>query len=456
MFLDYLKEIVGSNGLITNRHELEPLLLDWRGAVQGDALAAVYPRCTSEVSRILKLCEKSKISVVPQGGNTGLCAAATPDKSGKQIILSLTKMSSVKNIDISNFSILVEAGCILENIQKAASKVGLYFPLSLGAEGSCQIGGNLATNAGGVNVLRYGTARAQVLGLEAVLANGSVVSNLRTVKKDTAGYDLKQLFIGSEGTLGIITAATLRLYPDPGILTTAFVSLDEADDAVKLLSNLRNTLGERIEAFELISRDTLNLVNKHISDIKIPFIEKSNWYVLMDISLDDNSSFLEDTLMTELENNIISNAVVAKNKLESDRLWRMRHSIAEAERAEGKSLKHDISIPSSRIQEFLNEGDKLLANIEPDASLIIFGHVGDENIHYNVTVPKGSENSEKITTGIYDIVYKLGGSFSAEHGIGQIKKDYLAKYRSAEEVNLMKTLKLALDPNNILNPGKVI
>tara|TARA_B100001057_G_scaffold192128_1_gene193048 strand:+ start:269 stop:1639 length:1371 start_codon:yes stop_codon:yes gene_type:complete len=456
MFLDYLKEIVGSNGLITNRHELEPLLLDWRGAVQGDALAAVYPRCTSEVSRILKLCEKSKISVVPQGGNTGLCAAATPDKSGEQIILSLTKMSSVRHIDTSNFSILVEAGCILENIQKAASKVGLYFPLSLGAEGSCQIGGNLATNAGGVNVLRYGTARAQVLGLEAVLANGSVVSNLRAVKKDTAGYDLKQLFIGSEGTLGIITAATLRLYPDPGILTTAFVSLDEADDAVKLLSNLRNTLGERIEAFELISRDTLNLVNKHISDIKIPFIEKSNWYVLMDISLDNNSSCLEDTLMTELENNIISNAVVAKNKLESDRLWRMRHSIAEAERAEGKSLKHDISIPSSRIQEFLNAGDKLLANIEPGSSLIIFGHVGDENIHYNVTVPKGSENSEKITTGIYDIVYKLGGSFSAEHGIGQIKKDYLAKYRSAEEVNLMKTLKLALDPNNILNPGKVI
>ena len=372
------------------------------------------------------------------------------------LLATYPELPSVKNIDTSNFSILVEAGCILENIQKAASKVGLYFPLSLGAEGSCQIGGNLATNAGGVNVLRYGTARAQVLGLEAVLANGSVVSNLRTVKKDTAGYDLKQLFIGSEGTLGIITAATLRLYPDPGILTTAFVSLDEADDAVKLLSNLRNTLGDRIEAFELISRDTLNLVNKHISDIKIPFFEKSNWYVLMDISLDDNSSCLEDTLMTEFEKNIISNAVVAKNKLESNRMWRMRHSIAEAERAEGKSLKHDISIPSSRIQEFLNAGDELLDNIEPDANLIIFGHVGDENIHYNVTVPNGSENSEKITTGIYDIVYKLGGSFSAEHGIGQIKKHYLAKYRSAEEVNLMKTLKLALDPNNILNPGKVI
>ena len=456
MFLDALKEIVGSSGLITNKHELEPLLLDWRGVVRGEAQAAVYPTNTEEVSRVLKLCEKSKISVVPQGGNTGLCAAATPDKTGKQIILSLTKMNSIRNVDLANFSIVVDAGCILEKIQSTASQVGLYFPLSLGAEGSCQIGGNLATNAGGVNVLRYGTARAQVLGLEAVLANGSIVSNLRSVKKDTAGYDLKQLFIGSEGTLGIITAATLRLYPDPGELTTAFVSLDLADNAVKLLSNLRNDLGERIEAFELISRHTLKLVDKHISDINIPFIEKSAWYVLMDISIGDDPSYLENTLMKELENNLISNAVVAKNRSESERLWRMRHSIAEAERAEGKSLKHDISIPSSQIQEFLNAGEDLLANIEPEASLIIFGHVGDENIHYNVTVPRGSKKSEEITTGIYDIVNELGGSFSAEHGIGQVKKDYLVKYRSAEEINLMRTLKLALDPNNILNPGKVI
>ncbi len=456
MFLDDLKEIVGSNGLVTNTHELNPLLSDWRGVFRGEALAAVFPASSVEVSKVLKLCEKFKISVVPQGGNTGLCAAATPDKTGKQIILSLTRLDSIRDIDSANFSIEVEAGCILKNIQDAASQVGLYFPLSLGAEGSCQIGGNLATDAGGVNVLRYGTARAQVLGLEAVLANGAIVSNLRSVKKDTAGYDLKQLFIGSEGTLGIITAATLRLYPDPGELTTAFVSLDEADDAVKLLSNLRNNLGERIEAFELISHNTLKLVNKHISDITIPFIEESAWYVLLDISIDEAPSHLENALMKELENNIITNAIVAKNKLESERLWRMRHSIAEAERAEGKSLKHDISIPSSCMQKFLNAGDKFLANIEPEASLIVFGHVGDENIHYNITVPPGSEKSEQITVGIYDIVHELGGSFSAEHGIGQVKKDYLVKYRSTEEVNLMRTLKLALDPNNILNPGKVI
>ncbi len=456
MFLDDLRKIVGSNGLVTNNHELNPLLSDWRGVFRGEALAAVFPANSVEVSRILKLCEKFKISVVPQGGNTGLCAAATPDKTGKQIILSLTRLDSIRDIDSANFSIEVEAGCILKNIQDAASQVGLYFPLSLGAEGSCQIGGNLATDAGGVNVLRYGTARAQVLGLEAVLANGAIVSNLRSVKKDTAGYDLKQLFIGSEGTLGIITAATLRLYPDPGELTTAFVSLDEADDAVKLLSNLRNNLGERIEAFELISHNTLKLVNKHISDITIPFIDESAWYVLLDISLDEVSSHLENALMKELENNIITNAIVAKNKLESERLWRMRHSIAEAERAEGKSLKHDISIPSSCMQKFLNAGDKFLASIEPEASLIVFGHVGDENIHYNITVPPESEKSEQITVGIYDIVHELGGSFSAEHGIGQVKKDYLVKYRSTEEVNLMRTLKLALDPNNILNPGKVI
>tara|TARA_Y100000389_G_C17468116_1_gene527629 strand:- start:161 stop:1531 length:1371 start_codon:yes stop_codon:yes gene_type:complete len=456
MFLEDLKKIVGPSGLSIDEIELEPLLLDWRGVIRGVALAAVFPKNTQQVSEIIKLCKKTHISIVPQGGNTGMCAAATPNNTGKQIILSLSRMNKIKNIDLANFSMVVESGCILENIQQAASEVGLHFPLSLGAEGSCQIGGNLATNAGGINVLRYGTARAQVLGLEAVLADGTVVSNLRSVKKDTAGYDLKQLFIGSEGTLGIITAATLRLYPKPGDLTTAMVTLKTANDAVNLLAKLRNTLGNKIEAFELISNHTLSLLEKHIADTKIPFSEKTNWYVLMDVAIGEGRAHLDNALMEAFDEKLINDVIVSKNISEARKLWKMRHSIAEAERAEGKSLKHDISIPSSRMQEFLNKGDDFLSKIEPNAKLIVFGHVGDENLHYNVTVPSGSEKNEEITIGIYDIVSNLGGSFSAEHGIGQLKKQYLAKYRSAEEINLMKTLKFALDPNNILNPGKVI
>ncbi|MDG2108019.1 MAG: FAD-binding oxidoreductase [Woeseiaceae bacterium] len=456
MLIDKLKKIVGQDGLTQDKSELEPRLTDWRGVVRGEAYAVVFPACSKEVSLVVQACAEVGVSIVPQGGNTGMCAGSVPDNSGEQVIISLARMSAIRAVDAANFSMEVEAGCILENIQNEASAVNLHFPLSLGAEGSCQIGGNLSTNAGGINVLRYGTARAQVLGLEVVLADGTIVNSLRSLQKDTAGYDLKQLFIGSEGTLGIITAATLRLYPQPGEKTTALVALKEAGDAVNLLGQLRTVLADKIEAFELVSGYAFELLEKHIPDSRLPFTEKESWYVLIDVAIEDDKVRLERALMDALEIGLICNAVVAKNSTEAEKLWRMRHSIAEAERAEGKSLKHDISVPGSRMQEFLQRGDQLLSSISPDARLIVFGHVGDDNLHYNVTVPNESKEGELVTGAIYDLVDELGGSFSAEHGVGQLKRHYLLKYRSTAEISLMRTLKAALDPENILNPGKVI
>ena len=454
--LDCLKEIVGPNGWTTDRSELEPRLTDWRGAVHGSTPIAIFPANTEEVSSVVRACAEAGVAIVPQGGNTGMCAGAVPDESGEQVIVSLARMNTIRAVDAANFSMEVEAGCILEHIQLAASAVDRHFALSLGAEGSCQIGGNLSTNAGGINVLRYGTARAQVLGLEAILADGTVVSSLRSLQKDTAGYDLKQLFIGSEGTLGIITAATLRLYPQTGEISTAIVTLKSAGDAVDLLAQLRTELADRVEAFELISDYAFDLLEKHIPDTQLPFTERAGWYVLIDVEIEADRARLENALMKALEAELICNAVVAKNTTEAEKLWRMRHSIAEAERAEGKALKHDISVPGSRMQEFLQRGDQLLASIAPNARPITFGHVGDGNLHYNVVMPDGSEDGELVTRAIYDLVNDLGGSFSAEHGVGRLKRHYLLEYRSPAEIGLMRTLKAALDPGNILNPGKVI
>ncbi len=419
-------------------------------------------RPLSEVSEIVRACAAAGVSIVPQGGNTGLCAGATPDKSGNQVLVSLSRMNRVRDIDALDFSIEVEAGCVLATIQDAAKSVDRYFPLSLGAEGSCQIGGNLATNAGGINVIRYGTARALVLGLEVVLADGSVLDCLRSLRKDTAGYDLKQLFIGSEGTLGIITAARLRLFPQPGETTTALLAVAESGDAVRLLGSLRRSLADRIEAFELVSGPVFELVEKHIPGARLPFDTKYAWYVLVEAQTSGTSEILEDALADAADLSPVCDAIVAKNVAESDNFWRLRHSIAEAERLEGKALKHDISVPIGRIEEFLQRGDALLAEVAPSASLLAFGHVGDGNLHYNVALPENPDGDAwhdggaRITAAIYDLVAGMGGSFSAEHGVGVTKKEYLQRYRGGVELELMKRLKKALDPGNLLNPGKVI
>ncbi len=454
MLLEQLKSIVGPKGWTTDPSELESRVIDWRGTAHGATPAVISPASTEEVAAVVRACGSAGVALVPQGGNTSLCAGAVPDDSGEQIVLSLSRMNRIRNIDAANFSMEVEAGCILENIQRAAAKADRFFGLSLGAEGSCQIGGNLATNAGGINVVRYGTARAQVLGLEAVLADGSIVSGLRSLRKDTAGYDLKQLFIGSEGTLGIITAATLKLYPSPGEISTALIAIDSSGDAVKLLAILRAELSDTIEAFELVSAFVFGLVTQHIPELTLPFDDVAPWYVLMDAEID--AERLENALSRAADAAILIDAVITKNTAEAQKLWRMRHSIAEAERSFGQALKHDIAVPVSRMEEFLNRGDQLLADVAPGAQLIAFGHVGDGNLHYNVALPQGFGDGAMVTTAIYDLVAELGGSFSAEHGIGRVKRQYLPIYRSEAELNLMRTLKKALDPNNILNPGKVI
>lgn len=460
--IEKLKGIVGPGGWETDPAELQPYLVDWRGQAFGRTPIRVMPKNTEEVSRVVRACAAARAAIVPQGGNTGLCAGAVPDTTGEQVLLSLERMNQVRNIDALNFSMEVEAGCVLAQIHEAARSVNRYFPLSLGAEGSCQIGGNLSTNAGGVNVIRYGTARALVLGLEVVLADGTVLNSLRSLRKDTAGYDLKHLFVGSEGTLGIITAAILRLFPDPGVTATALVAVRESGDAVRLLAKLRAALADRIEAFELVSGPIFDLVEKHIPDARLPFDESYPWYVLIEAATGVNPDALETALMHSAEVSLIVDAVIAKNAAESDKLWRLRHSIAEAERQDGKGLKHDISVPISHMQEFLARGDDLLARLAPEAKLLAFGHVGDGNLHYNVALPRtmspeaADVAGADITGAIYDLVAEMGGSFSAEHGVGRTKKTYLEQYRGGPELDLMRRLKDTLDPQCTLNPGKVI
>lgn len=460
--IDQLKAIVGPAGWKTEPADLRPHLTEWRRVVTGKTPILVAPNSTEQVSLVVSACADAGVAIVPQGGNTSLCAGAIPDESGEQVVLSLGRLNRIRAVDAFDFSMEVEAGCVLAAIQEAAQAVDCHFPLSLGAEGSCQIGGNLATNAGGVNVIRYGTARALVLGLEVVLADGTVLNGLRSLRKDTAGYDLKQLFVGSEGTLGIITAATLRLFPDPGVTSTALLAMNESGDAVRLLADLRRSLADRIEAFELVSGRVFGLVEKYIPDSILPFDKTYPWYVLIETATGGDSDVLENALAGAADRGVILNAVIAKNAAESENLWRLRHSIAEAERQDGKALKHDISVPIGRMEEFLIRGDALLARLMPEAGLLAFGHVGDGNLHYNVTLPRDLRPEAwdvagaRLTEAIYDLVAELGGSFSAEHGVGRLKKDYLAQYRSGPELDLMKRLKKALDPQNILNPGKVI
>lgn len=460
MLLDSLVDIVGPGACITDQDQLQPNLTEWRDIYHGKTFAMVSPASTQEVSEIVRTCSAAGVGIVPQGGNTGLCGGAIPDESGEQVLLSLSRLNRIRSMNADDFSMVAEAGCILATLQKAALDAGRYFPLSLGAEGSCQIGGNLSTNAGGINVIRYGTARQQVLGLEVVLADGTVMNGLRSLRKDTAGYDLKQLFVGSEGTLGIITAACLRLYPQPGETATAMIGLRGADEAVSLLGDLRERMGDRIEAFELISKRALDFVQRHIPGAKASIALDGDWYVLIEVAIGDDRQSLERALESSLEKNLVLDAIIAKNAAEADTLWRMRHSISEAQKFEGPSIKHDIAVPIAKMQYFLKSCEEKLRALEPDVKPVIFGHVGDGNLHYNLTVPAeiadDPARATRITTTIYDLVADLGGSFSAEHGIGAHKRHYLERYRGDAEIKLMRRLKAALDPLGTLNPGKVI
>jgi len=462
MLIDDLKAIVGPGAWLTDEAELEPQLTERRSAVRGRTLIMVSPASTKEVSSVVAACSKAGVGVVPQGGNTGLCGGAIPDASGEQVLLSLARLNRIRNVDPDDFSMVVEAGCILANVQEEASNVKRLFALSLGAEGSCQIGGNLATNAGGINVIRYGTARQQVLGLEVVLANGTIWDGLRSLRKDTAGYDLKQIFVGSEGTLGIITAATLRLFPENSQTATAMVALKSATDAVQLLGHMRSACSDQLLAFELISDTALDLVVRHGVQVVPPFHVQHPWNVLIESATGGDNSIFESALATAISAGLVLDAVIAKNGSEADGFWRIRHAIPDVQTAEGMSLKHDISVPIARIEDFMRRAEKLVLEILPAARIVAFGHVGDGNLHYNISQPIDAnakafrKDGEVASQAVYELVSELGGSFSAEHGVGVLKKAHLRRFRSATELELMRTLKRALDPADTLNPGKVI
>jgi FAD/FMN-containing dehydrogenase len=464
--LDRLHAAVGPQGLITDARDMEPYVVDWRGFYRGATPAIVRPGSTAEVAKVVKLCAETGTGIVPQGGNSGMCGGATPSPAGDQIVLQLGRMNRILEIDPLNNTITVEAGCILANIQQAALEADRLFPLSLGGEGSCQIGGNLATNAGGVNVLRYGNTRDLALGLEAVLADGSVWNALRGLRKDNTGYDLKNLFIGSEGTLGVITGAVLKLYPRPRTRLTALMAVDEPAAAVRLLAHLRGACGERISAFEIISRPCIALVLKHIPGTREPLPQVHPWYVLVELADNSDGGSLRDDFERAVaqagEEGLVRDAVMAESTAQAQALWRIRETIPEASRDEGLLYRHDISLTVSRIPEFIATAGAALERSFPGAHIICFGHLGDGNLHYNCFIPgrrkddPAARDASDVNQVVLDIVCEFGGSFSAEHGIGQAKRSALAQYKSPLELEMMRMIKRTLDPRNILNPGKVL
>ncbi len=458
--VDGLKAIVGPRGWVDDPGRLEPHLTEWRGRVRGRTPIMLLPAGTGETASIVRACAAAGVGIVPQGGNTGMCAGAVPDASGTQVLVNMGRMNSVRAFDPQDFSMVVDAGCILADIRQAAADRGRCFPLSLAAEGSCQIGGNVATNAGGIHVLRYGTMRDLVLGIEAVLPDGRVFNGLRTLRKNTAGYDLKQLFIGSEGTLGIITGVALKLYPDPGPVQTALLALPSAGDAVRVLAGLRMELGDELQAFELIGSAAMNLVLRHIAGARLPFEESADWYVLVDVTTP--APRFTDALAALAPAAALLDAVVAKSDGEREQLWRLRHSVSEAERREGAGIKHDIAVPIGAIDAFLAAAESSLAEQAPGVHPVVFGHVGDGNLHYNAHLRRDLPDAERagigdeVTRVIYGLVTAMGGTISAEHGIGVLKKEALERYGDAVELETMRTVKRALDPAGIMNPGKIM
>jgi D-lactate dehydrogenase (cytochrome) len=461
-----LIEILGREGLILSPGETEPYLVDHRNIYHGRALAVAVPGSVEEVSRLLAWCNDERIGVVPQGGNTGYCGGATPDESGGEIVLSLRRLTRIRSVDALNYSLLAEAGCTLHDVRTAAEEAARLFPLSLGSEGSCQIGGNVSTNAGGTSVLRYGMMRDLVLGLEIVLADGRILPCTQALRKDNTGYDVKSLFVGAEGTLGIITAANLKLFPQIRSSATALVAVPDIPSAVGLLSELRAASGDRVSSFELISRIALELTARHIPGVTDPLEHPYPWYVLCELSSSQEdealAAVLERVLADALERSLILDAAVAQSERERSQMWRLRETIPEAQRRDGASLKHDLSLPITGLAQFVERAAAWLGANVPEGRLIAYGHLGDGNLHFNLNQAPGADRKmflarePAVKRAVHDLVRDFGGSFSAEHGIGQLKIDELARYAPAVELDLMRAIKRALDPRGILNPGKVL
>lgn len=461
--LDRLKQAVGAKGFSEDPAEIAPYLEEWRSKYKGATPLLLKPGSTAEVSAILRICHETGTPLVPQGGNTGLVGGQIPQHG--EVLLSTKRLNRIRSIDRSGMTMTVEAGAPLAQVQAAATDAGLLFPLSLASEGSCTIGGNIATNAGGTHVLRYGMTRALVLGLEAVLANGTVLDMMRALHKDNSGYDLKQMFIGSEGTLGVITAATLRLFPKPDVAVTAFAAVPSPAAALQLLGAMQSRTGGMLSAFELIPRIALDLVIRHIDGTRDPLAAPSPWYVLMeatggrDANLADS---FENGLADAINAGTAGDAVVAKSHGEAASLWKLRESISESQKREGASIKHDIAVPVAAIPDFLTKATQAVLALVPGARAVSFGHLGDGNLHFNFNSPKAGDDPaflaqwDEVQQTVHDIVKEFGGSISAEHGIGAMKVAALPRYKSHEELDAMRALKAAFDPKNILNPGKLI
>jgi FAD/FMN-containing dehydrogenase len=471
-FIDKLRAVVGDKGLILDEKDKHPFLTDWRENYLGAALAIVRPATTEEVSAVVKLCAAEKVAICPQGGNTGMSGGATPQEDGREIVLSLTRMNRILDVDPIGYSMTVEAGVILKTIQQTASDNDRLFPLSLGAEGSCTIGGNLSTNAGGVQVLHYGNTRQLVLGIEVVLPNGDVWNGLRALKKDNTGYDLRDLYLGAEGTLGIITKAVLKLWPKPKDVATSWNAVPSPEAAVELLSGAYAASEDNVTSCELMGRTGIEFVLKHIPGSVDPLADKHDWYVLLEWSSTRpprdgaNQSGLREKMEAYLgeamEKGLVLDAVIAQNEAQARAFWAIRENHSEGQKKEGPSIKHDISVAVSKLPTFMTEGLAAMKKALPDCRPVPFGHVGDGNMHFNCQSPPGwskpqfMEHGDAISGAIYDLVTAYGGSISAEHGIGRIKVDELTHYRSKIELDVMRSLKRALDPQNLMNPGKVI
>ncbi|WP_426106261.1 FAD-binding oxidoreductase [Massilia sp. TSP1-1-2] len=465
-FLRRCRDIAGDSHVLSRECDMAPFLTDWRGRFTGKALAVLRPDTVAQVVQLVQACAAFGIPLVPQGGKTGLVQGGVPDASGSAVVLSLARLAQVRAIDPVNRTITVDAGCILHTIQEAAAQHGCLFPLSLAAEGSCTIGGNLSTNAGGTAVLRYGNTRELCLGLEVVTPQGELWSGLRGLRKDNTGYDLRDLFIGAEGTLGVITGAVLKLFPQPKASITAMVALASPRGALGLLSLMQDGCGASLTGFELMSDFALRLVATHFPLLPRPFLARHNQYVLVELSSSESErhaiDLLERAIAGALEAGMADDAVVATSVAQSRGLWQVREHISMAQAAAGSNIKHDVSLPISRIADFIEQTDALLLSAFPGCQLVCFGHLGDGNLHYNVAPPDGTahaaflQHQEAINRLVHDSVDRFGGSISAEHGIGTLKRDELVRYKSPVELNMMRAIKNALDPLGIMNPGKIL
>ncbi|WP_445679065.1 FAD-binding oxidoreductase [Radicibacter daui] len=461
-----LAALLGPRGLLTEAGDKAPYEEEMRRLFSGSALAIARPASTEELAATVKACHAVGVAMIPQGGNTGLVGGSVPDGSGKQLVISLGRMNRVRSVDTEGYTMVVEAGCILADVQAAAEAAGRLFPLSLAAQASCQIGGNLSSNAGGINTLRYGNTRDLVLGIEVVLPDGSVLDLMNALRKNNTGYDLKHLFLGGEGTLGIISAAVLKLFPAPKQTATAFIGLCDAGKAITLLSRLRAASGDSISAFELMERPALELCLEHIPATTNPLAGVHDFYVLCELTSPgtafDLSALLMGVLEEALEEGLVEDATVAASLDQRTRLWHIREHIPEAQRKAGASIKNDISVPVAAVPALLERARAAVLERIPDARPIAFGHAGDGNIHFNISVPRGGDSKaflqrwDEITDVVGDVALALGGSISAEHGIGRLKRDKLASLKSPAEMQVMRRIKAALDPSGLMNPGALL